>query len=252
VDATELRVTFGPAPADWAALSKSSRTTLETIFRHPIAHNLDWSDAIALFGKIGTVEHKSDGQITFGLGDQRHAFRTAHAKDLAVADVMAVRHLLSREGWSPPTAFVAPASLQGASPEGSERPDLLVVIEHHRARLYRLEVRSADQAAHVIEPYDPHHFLHHLSHKDQSRESGQRAPEDPAFYETVARALVLGGRIVVIGHGRGHSDAARHLIEHLRTHHAEIFQRVAPEVAADLSALTSRQLLDVGRRALSA
>ena len=35
-----------------------------------------------------------------------------------------------------------------------------------------------------IKPYDP--LLHHLTHKDQSRQQGQRAPEDSTFYDRIA------------------------------------------------------------------
>jgi hypothetical protein len=31
---------------------------------------------------------------------------------------------------------------------------------------------ASDTSLHAIKPYDPHHFQHHLMHKDQSREKG--------------------------------------------------------------------------------
>ena len=130
-------------------------------------------------------------------------------------------------------------------------PDLLIAVEHHEARLYQLDIRSADLVDQVIKPYDPHHVLHHLSHKDQSRERGQRAPEDHTFYERIAQAASLGGRIVVVGHGEGHSNAAHHLLEYVQQHHPELFQKMVCDVVADLSSLTAPQLLALGRRALT-
>jgi len=59
------------------------------------------------------------------------------------------------------------------------------------------------------------------------------------------------GRIVVVGHGTGHSDASSHLVEWLHSHDSETWRRVAREVAADLPSLTAPQLLDLGREALS-
>jgi desulfoferrodoxin (superoxide reductase-like protein) len=59
------------------------------------------------------------------------------------------------------------------------------------------------------------------------------------------------GRIVVVGHGKGHSDAARHFIEWVNLHHGDISRRLVCEVVADLSSLTPPQLLDLGRRVLS-
>jgi hypothetical protein len=236
----------GRSAGDRPTLSKTGRRTLEALFRHPIAHNLEWADVVALMRKIGSVEHKSNNETSLRIGAQHQLFRTPRVKDLTVDEVMELRHFLARAGWAPRTAPERP------DPSISPAPDLLVAVEHHQARLYRLDLRSADPSNHVIRPYDPHNFLHHLTHKDQSRERGQRAAEDPSFYERISGALAAAGRIVVVGHGKGHSNAARHLIEWLRSHHAETSQKVVGEVEVDLSATTEAQLLDLGRRALSA
>jgi hypothetical protein len=126
----------------------------------------------------------------------------------------------------------------------------MVVVDHHGARIYRIDVASADASKHEIKPYDPHHFLHHLTHKGESRVQGQRAPEDTDFYKSIAEALAAGGRIVVVGHGTGKSNAAEHLTEYLRTHHPETYQRVVREIDADLSAATTAQLLELAEQAL--
>jgi hypothetical protein len=126
----------------------------------------------------------------------------------------------------------------------------MVVVDHHDAKIYHVDLASDDVSKHEITPYDPHHFLHHLTHKDQSHERGQRAPEEPAFYESIAQAVASGGKIVVVGHGEGKSNAALHLTEYLRTHHRDTYNRVVREVAADLSSVTPPQLLEIARKAL--
>jgi MoxR-like ATPase len=126
----------------------------------------------------------------------------------------------------------------------------MVVVDHHGAKIYRIDPASGDASKREITPYDPHHFLHHLTHKDQLREQGQRAPEDPSLYERIGDALAAGGRIVVVGHGTGKSNAAQHLTEYLRTHHRETYQRIVREITADLSATTAPQLLALAEQAL--
>jgi hypothetical protein len=87
------------------------------------------------------------------------------------------------------------------------------------------------------------------------RQPGERAAEDPNFYERIAQAVVAAaphGRIVVVGHGEGHSDAADHFIALVHLHHPETAHRLAGEIVADLSALTPPQLLALGREALAA
>jgi hypothetical protein len=126
----------------------------------------------------------------------------------------------------------------------------MVVVDHHGARIYRIDSTPGDASKRELTPYDPHHFLHHLTHKDQSREQGQRAPEDAGFYQRIGDALAAGDRIIVVGHGTGKSNAALHLTEYLRTHHRETYQRIVREIGADLSAITTPQLLALAEQAL--
>jgi hypothetical protein len=221
----------------------SRRRTLEAIFRHPAAQNLEWTDVVGLIEQIGDAHAKADREFVFEVAGKRHVMRKPHAKDLTSAEVFELRHFLSQAGVSPGTPSPAVAT-------SLSTPDLLIVVDHHGAEVFHVDVASDEASEHVIKPYDPHHFLHHLAHKDQSRERGQRAPEEVAYYGEIADAMASGGRLVVIGHGTGKSNAAHHLIEYLRSHRHETFQRVVREIDADLSSITTRQLLDLARQAL--
>lgn len=246
MDTNTITATFGPPKGDRTTLSKSSVATLEKIYSHPLPHNLQWADVLALFAKIGTVDHKANNEYVLSIGGEHHPMRAAHGKDLRTDDVVALRHLLTRAGWSPEAAEPVGPLTSSPSPH-AEPPDLLVAIDHHEARIYQLDLAAADQAAHAIRPYDPHHFLHHLSHKDQPRERGQRVAEESSYYRLIAEALRLAGRIVVVGHGSGHSNAGHHLVEYLKLHHNDIFQKLSLQVDSDLSSLTPPQLLALGR-----
>ena len=226
-----------------APLSKADRHTLDTLFAHPIAHNLEWKDTLALFTRLGTVEQLHNNETKLHIGAEHETLRRPHGKDLTVDEIMALRHFLTRAGWS-----------RKHPPEAAGTADFLVAIEHHEARIYHMDLSAADPADHVIRPADPHHYLHHLTHKDQIRQRGERAAEDPDFYERIAQAVVSdvpGSRIVIIGHGKGHSDAAHHLLDWMRLHHTQTAQRVAAAIAADLSALTAPQLLALARKTLA-
>jgi hypothetical protein len=225
------------------ALSKSDRQTLDSLFAHPIAHNLEWRDIVGLFTKLGTVEHLPNNETSLRIGAEHQVLRRPHGKDLTTEDIMALRHFLTRSGLP---------GKHASSPVSTA--DFLVAADHHEAKIYRMDLHPADPADLTVKPYDPHGFLHHLTHKDKTRQSGERAAEDPGFYEGIAAALVQAvphGNIVIVGHGKGHSDAAHHLQDWLRLHHAEIFQRVAGTITADLSALTPPQLLALGREMLT-
>jgi hypothetical protein len=220
-----------------ATMSRADRRSLDALFRHPISHNLAWSDVVGLFSRLGNVEQKANHEFVFQVGVETHVMRKPHSKDLTASEIMDLRHFAARAGCLPNAPSEAPAHLL------AESPALLVVVDHHGAKIYHIDVAGDDVSRHVIRPYDPHHFLHHLAHKDQSRERGQRAPEEASFYEEISQALAAGGKIVVVGHGEGKSNAAHHLAEYLAAHHPETYQRIVREVVADLSGVTSSQLL---------
>jgi hypothetical protein len=225
--------------------SSSDRRTLGAIFRHPSAQNLEWSHVVSLFNNLGEVEEKHNGEFAFIIGGERHQMRQPHGKDLTGSDVIDLRRFLLKAGQSPD------GLLEAAEPIVPAEPTLLVVMDHHGAKIYHVDIAGDDPSGHLIAPYDPHHFLHHLVHKDQSRERGQRAPEDPSFYDRIADALSAAGKIVIVGHGAGKSNAAHHLTDYLRAHHPDAYRRIAREVTADLSSVTPAQLLVIAREALT-
>ena len=225
-------------------ITGSHRRTLEAIFRHPSTHNLEWSDVVGLIGQIGEAHEKANSEFVFEVAGKRHVMRKPHTKDLTSSEVIDIRHFLVQAGVSPGLPS------QPAADPHPPAPSLLIVVDHHGAKIFHVDVTSEDASEHFIRPYDPHHFLHHLVHKDQSRERGQRAPEEPAFYEKIADAVALSGKIVVVGHGAGKSNAAHHLTEYLQSHHRETYQRIVRETTTDLSSMTTPQLLDLARQAL--
>jgi hypothetical protein len=218
--------------------------TLEALFRHPAAHNLEWMDVVALIENIGAVHQKANDKFEFEVGGVHYLMHKPHTKDLTGSEVADLRHFLQRAGWSP----AEPS--QAAARPAPALPTLILVVDHHDAKIFRIVPASGDASRREITPYDPHHFLHHLAHKDQLRDQGQRAPEDPSFYKRIADTLAAAGRIVVVGHGTGKSNASQHLTEYLRTHHRETYQRIVREVDADLSAMTTPELLELAEKAL--
>ncbi len=225
-------------------LSRSDHRTLEALFRHPLAHNLAWSDVVSLFGKLGTVDEKSNHEAVFHIGAETYAMRPPHSKELTGQEVIDLRHFATRAG-------VTAKGPAGQEPAATTAPNLVVVMDHHEAKIYQIDTSGHELSEHNIRPYDPHHFLHHLTHKDESRERGQRSPEDATFYDRIAQTIATGGKILLVGHGAGKSNAAHHLEEYLREHHTEIHQRVVSEVVLDLSSATPAQLLHMAKEKLN-
>jgi hypothetical protein len=244
---------IAPAP-DRPFLDEENRLTLDALFSHPLPY-MGWNRVMALFKVLGTVGPRADHRFEFRIGGEHHLVCKPANEDLSAAEAINLRHLVERAGLAPDPAL--PATHASPAPRDLPAvPGLLVVMDHHGAKVFQVDATATDPARHTIKPYDPYGYLHHLAHKDESRERGQRAAEDPSYYERLAETVLAGtaegdAHVVVAGDGHGHSSAAHHFVEYLRSHHRETYGRTVTEVVADLSSLTDPQLLDLGRRTLS-
>lgn len=124
--------------------------------------------------------------------------------------------------------------------ERETAPHLLVVIDHHEARVYRTEARGA--VPERIVPYDPHGYGRHL-HAANEWTDGKRQPERKSFYEAVARTLQGAGQILLFGSGTGRSSAMDQLLADLESHHPDVARAVVGSVIVDAHHTTENELL---------
>ena len=123
-------------------------------------------------------------------------------------------------------------------------PHLLVVIDHHEARVYRTEVRGA--VLERIVPYDPHGFGRHL-HSAHEWTDGKRPAERKSYYEAVAKTLRGAGQVLVFGSGSGRSSAVEQLLADLKDHHPDVSGAVVGSVVVDAHHTTENELLAQAR-----
>nr|WP_294501441.1 hypothetical protein [uncultured Rhodopila sp.] len=109
MDTGNITATFGPVQGDRAALTRSARTTLDAIYQHPLSHNLEWADVVALFSRLGTVDHMANNEYVFAIGGEHRQMWKPHGKNILADNVIEFRHMLTRAGWSPAAANVHPA-----------------------------------------------------------------------------------------------------------------------------------------------
>jgi hypothetical protein len=225
-------------------VSKRDARTLEAIFRHPVARNLAWSDALHLIEGLGAVRQEPNGRLVFAINEHRDVFHQPHDKELTADEIARLRKFLEGAGVRPGAIEVIDEDRK----RESATADMVVAVDHHQARLFTIE--GSSETARTLRPYDPHHFLHHLSHRQERELRGQREGEESSYYAEIAAALAPAGRIVVLGHGTGHSNAAAHLEQVLRSRYPEIFSRVMAIRAVDLSATSEPQLLALALQTL--
>jgi hypothetical protein len=229
-----------------ARIHGHDRTLLGRIFHHPTSNNLEWREVVAFIGRIGSAEEKRDDKWGFTLAGRTATFLRPRDKDMDPREVERLRHLMQDAGLSPYSTEVLEAS-----PAKAEI-DALIVVDHHEARIYRLDPEIAGgETETTLRPFDPKGYIHHLSHKEDGNYRGQRAPEDLRYYDRIAAAVANAPRVAMVGHGTGKSSAMTVLLERLREHHHETQRRVVATATVDLSASTDGQLLALGREMLS-
>ena len=76
------------------------RDTLRQIFAHPMSHNVEWHDVVALLREVASVEERHDGKIDVKTADRSFVLSRSRGKDLVPDELMEVRHLLEALGYS--------------------------------------------------------------------------------------------------------------------------------------------------------
>ncbi len=120
-------------------LNASHQRTFEAIFRHLTSHNLEWHDVRSLLAALADVAEEHDGTLRVTHNGQSTILHVPKHKDVAtVEDVLALRHFLDQSG----EIAIPAAGVQ-----------LLVMIDHHEAKIYRTLLHGA--VPNQLVPSDP-------------------------------------------------------------------------------------------------
>jgi len=213
-------------------LKGSHLRTYNTIFQHPISHNLEWRAVRALLEQIGQIVEEPNGHLKATRNGQTLILHKPHTKDLAEdQDVMALRHFLKQSDAVPP------------------EPDAkilhwLLVIDHHEARILRAEIRGTHPER--ILPHDGRAYFNHARDSEEISR-GKEKPALNTFFEPIAKALEAVGQIVVFGAGTGASSEMEQFITWLHSHHPDTARRVIAALTVNEMHLTDDQLLAKAR-----
>jgi hypothetical protein len=217
-------------------LTGSHRTTYNAVFQHPVARNLKWVDVRSMLAALADSIHENGDVlkvIRHGKTLSLHRPKRSGMDD--IAELMKVRHFLEQS---------AAAALEPAA--GGKQ--LLVVIDHHEARVYAaLEHGTTPRR---IIPHDADGKARYL-HRVDDDSNGQRKPELRSFYEAVATALAGAEAILLFGNGTGASSAMEHLSAQLRQRHPDLAGRVIASAVIDEAHLTEDQLLAKARHSFA-
>ncbi len=223
---------------------KKSSKTLEAVFAHPISDNLHWNDVMTLLEQLGSVERHKHGKLSIDIDGHRIAIKYSGEKQLDKDQVLELRSFLKDRGISPDHAIT-----EKHPDKDYDQPPLIVVVAHHEAQLWHQDNAGAPiHEDKKLTPHDPRHIRHHLTHHNEDRLHGQRAPEDTDFYKKLVEAVKDAPRTIVLGNATGKSSAMAVFKDYLERHHKDLLNRVDAFVDIDLSALTEPQIREVAAR----
>ncbi len=83
---------------DRKMLTSHHLATAEKVLAHPASHNIEWRDAMALMGEIGSVTEGANGRFTVTLGAETQVFDRPREKDLDTQQVVDLRRMLHAAG----------------------------------------------------------------------------------------------------------------------------------------------------------
>jgi hypothetical protein len=215
-----------------SSLTSSQQRTYNTIFQHPVSHNLEWRQVRALLAALGEVAEEPNGNLKVTRNGKVLVLHPSRTKDVAeTEELMVLRHFLEQAESAQPEA------------KGSET-HWLVVIDHHEARIFRSEMHGA--IPHQILPHEPDDFFRH-AHNSLDFSRGQEKPDPNSFFEPLAKELHPPGRILVFGTGTGTSSEMEQFVAWAKLHHPDLAKRIIGAITVDEHHLSENQLLAKAR-----
>jgi len=213
-------------------MSKVHQTTYKAIFQHPIAHNLQWHDVRSMLNTISEVEEEHNGNLKFMRHSETLVIHPPLHKEFSdVREIMKLRHFLER-------------STVPEKESVKEGLNMLVVIDHREARIYKTELHGS--VPEMITPYDPDATHRHL-HSMDNEANGQLKLELKTFYDAIAQSLNGAEKILIFGSSTGSSSAMNYLMTELKQHHHDIAKRVIGTEIINEQHMTDNQILAKAR-----
>ncbi|MFN6133601.1 MAG: hypothetical protein ACK46L_11995 [Synechococcaceae cyanobacterium] len=225
-------------------MNRHNLRTLEALNAHPLRHGVRRSQVEALFRSLGAeVSSLEDQRLRIRMpGGQEtwiHANCGPHP-DLDSEAMLRVRQFLQEIGVSPDHPEVV-----ADSPRGDQSRRLVLVLDHHRTDVFRLEGDTVEHA--VLNPHGAWGSGENLTHRHDRDIAGQRAPRDADYLARLSAAMADADAVLLLGHGKGESDLRQALLDDLYHHHLDLLAKVVGVVTVDDGALSEAGLLAIAR-----
>ncbi|MCH9815730.1 MAG: hypothetical protein K0U64_04665 [Actinomycetia bacterium] len=224
-------------------LSHRHAATARAILAHPVSHNIHWRDVLALLRVVGEVTQKHDGKYLVKIGAESEVFERPRFKDIDTEQVVDLRRMLTNAGYGATTESADAVALDVALAQRRA----VVALDFRSARIFSVAQPSGSKPDTITAP-DPYHLDHHLYHRRDAEHTTFDIDkiDTDAFFDEVAEALRPAQEVLLLGHGKGKSNA-RHAFEaYLTKHHPDIENKIVASVRCDIDDLSNADVLHLG------
>ncbi|BDD03141.1 hypothetical protein [Aureibacter tunicatorum] len=123
---------------------------------------------------------------------------------------------------------------------------VIAMVTSHDTKIYEIEPKGKAKSPNeeIVTQTDRDGFRHHIHHKQTEADfqpehfKGQRTPEYPEYMHNVAKALDEADKIILAGHGDGHSNEANKLDSFLKKHNLNVSNKVVELIHVDSPSTT--------------
>lgn len=124
----------------------------------------------------------------------------------------------------------------------------IVAVDFHHARVYAVDAPTHSRPTDISAP-DPWNLNHNVYHRagnvDGTYDIDRIDTDD--FFKSLAISLAPADEVLLLGHGKGKSNASHLFYQYLERHYSDIAAKVVADVRCDIDDITNNQLLRLGQ-----
>ncbi|MFN8126962.1 MAG: hypothetical protein U0R64_10705 [Candidatus Nanopelagicales bacterium] len=124
----------------------------------------------------------------------------------------------------------------------------IVAVDYHHARIYAVDA-AGHTAPEPVTAQDPWHLNHNLYHRAGNPDGHYDIDniDTDDFLKTLALAVRPADEVLLLGHGKGKSNASHRFEAYLEKHYSDIAAKIVASVRMDIDDITDEQLLRLGQ-----
>jgi len=124
--------------------------------------------------------------------------------------------------------------------------NVVALIEFHETTVYPTDASPGERPERVV-ALDPRGRFQKVHHK-AGNPKGTYEADSPEYWRAITEALAPAGAILLLGHGKGHANAADRWVAYVEEHRKDVAATVVAEVRVDTDRLDNEQLLRLAQQ----